>query len=159
MNIGAGSANASLGSIAAPTSTLIGAVTLAGSVKKISFGIASAAAITVAGALQSFQVGSATGVTITSAGVIESTSPPTPGTSNQPITAPSINAINIKGDAEFVVDTALLHSLKVKGMLHDSTLILSGGGFVDLAILNAEGDQQHYGQRHRKSPVRFPPPP
>ena len=53
------------------------------------------------------------------------------------ITATSINSINVKGDGQIDINAGFLHTLRVRGMLHDSQVTLTAPGLRDLSALNA----------------------
>ncbi|HZK80702.1 MAG TPA: hypothetical protein VFC46_06530, partial [Humisphaera sp.] len=97
---------------------------------------ANAAAITVGGALKSLQISSATGVSVMATGAIQKIQAGTWNSTGM-ISAPSIKSINILGPATIDVNTAVLHTLKVRGALTGSQLTLTGPGTMDLASLTA----------------------
>jgi hypothetical protein len=105
-------------------------------VNRIVLGSANAASISVGGAIQMLQINSVAGASLTAAGPIHAIQAVS-WTSADIISAPSINAITIKGNATLNVSTAILHSLKVHGMLSNSTLTLTAGGALDVAMLSA----------------------
>jgi fibronectin type 3 domain-containing protein len=136
VSIGGISANAALGSITAPSANLIGSLSVAGSVNRITLGSANAGSISVGGPVQTLSVISVTGLSVTASGAIRTISSKA-WNSSDVISAPSINAINITGPATLNVSTAILHTLHVKGALTNSTFTLSGAGALDIAMLAA----------------------
>ena len=75
------------------------------------------------------------GVAVTSDGPIKSINA-NKWNSTSAISAPSVNAITIKGNASFGLTVGTVHSIKVFGTLSNSTFTLSGAA-LDLATLTA----------------------
>lgn len=136
VSIGAINSGTALNSILAPTASLIGPLTVAGSVQRVTLGSAVGATMTVGGNLSSFHANTINGASL---GVSGNIGILTVGnwTSNQPISAASINSINITGNAELNLTAGTLRSLRVRGNLQNSTLILSDAGARDLTSLSA----------------------
>jgi fibronectin type 3 domain-containing protein len=136
VSIGAISSGTALNSILAPTASLIGPLTVAGTIKRVNLGSAVAATMTVGGNLSNFHANTINGASLVVTGNI--------GilvvgnwTSNQAISAASISSINITGNAELNVTAGTLRSLHVGKTLQNSTLILSDAGVRDLTTLSA----------------------
>lgn len=137
VNIGGISVDASIGSIMAKSASLIGGVSVVGSVHKIALGSSSAASVSVGGTLGALQVTSAGGLTVNSAGAIKSISG-TIWSSDGLITAPSIGAIQIKHNATLDISAGSVHGIHVGGTLSNATIKLTAAG-LDLATLFAGG--------------------
>jgi hypothetical protein len=136
VSVGNISTDGSVNSINAATTTLVGTLAVAGSANRIALGSASSATITVGGGLAMLAVPSVSDLTLTAGGVIRNIKANT-WSSSQPITAPSIGSINIKGAAQLNVVAAALRALHVGGSLNNATFSLSGVGISDLATLTA----------------------
>ncbi|HWE01726.1 MAG TPA: hypothetical protein VG326_04890 [Tepidisphaeraceae bacterium] len=136
VSVGGISIDAALNHITAKTATLVGALSTAAGISAISLGSANGATINIGGALQNFKIATATAVTLTAGGVIRNLQAGSWNSSGL-ISAPSINSINILGDATLNVGAAVLHTLRVRGTLSQSQLTLTGAGTSDLAMLSA----------------------
>ena len=136
VNLGGITLGASMNAINAPTASLVGALTAAGSINRITFGSVVAAAMSIAGNLGTFRASSVAGASLSVHGVIGAIAA-SHWTSNQSVSATSINSITLGGSAQLDVTAGSLRSLHVAGTLHDSVLLLTAGGAQDLAILAA----------------------
>lgn len=136
VDIGAITSASSLNSILAPTASLIGPLTVAGPMNRLTLGSAVAASVTIGGKLASLRATTINGASLAVSGTVGSLVANN-WISNQAISATSINLIEILGNAEFNLAAGAVHSLLVRGDLQDSTLTFSGAGIEDLATLSA----------------------
>ena len=136
VTIGGITVDASIKAINAKTTTLLGTLSIVGSLNKLVLGAANAATMSVGGALQTLQIGTATGASLSAVGPVHSIAAGSWNGSGA-ISAPSITSINIKGNATFNVSTAAIHSVKIRGTLSSSQFTLTTVGGLDLATLTA----------------------
>lgn len=136
ISIGAFNSASSLNSIVAPSASLIGTFTVAGGIKTVTLGSAIAATMTVGGNLSNFHAATISNASLAVTGTI-GTLIANNWTSDQVISAASINSIKIAGNAQFNLTAGTLRSMQVRGNLHDSTLTLSAPGNLDLINLSA----------------------
>ncbi len=106
------------------------------SVNRIVFGAASGGSINVTGSVQTLQIPSVNGLSVTSTGAVKNIMS-TNWTSAAAIMVPFVGSISIKGSATFTLDARSVHSIHVGGTLQGSTITLSSGGTLDLAMLSA----------------------
>ncbi|HET6249755.1 MAG TPA: fibronectin type III domain-containing protein, partial [Tepidisphaeraceae bacterium] len=136
ISVGSITIDASLNAINAPTTALVGPLSVTGSINRLSLGSVNGSTVNVGGGVGTLKIPSVTGLALTSAGAIKNINATT-WMSSQPINAPSIGTITINGTAQLDLATAAVRAIHVKGVLQNSTFALSGGGIQDLAMLSA----------------------